>query len=69
MISIDYRLDSQIFLSIVLAIDIDCQNLDRLDWQPCSLVWRGLFYWLPENRLKFDWFVIIPDLSNNSIVH
>ena len=32
MIFIDYRLDSQIFLSIGLAIDIDCQNLDRLDW-------------------------------------
>ena len=32
MIFIDYRFDSQIFLSIGLTIDIDCQNLDRLDW-------------------------------------
>ena len=41
---INNRLDSQIFLLIGLAIDIDCQNLDRLDyrmdwigldWQPC----------------------------------
>ena len=39
MIFIDYRLDSQIFLLIGLAIDIDCQNLDRLDW---IIDWIGL---------------------------
>ena len=43
MIFIDYRLDNQIFLSIGLAIDIDCQNLDRLDWIGLSigLDWIG----------------------------